>query len=78
MTLNFTLWAFIGVETASVSAGVVENPTRNVPIATLGGVILAGICYVLSSSAIMGMIPNKELIASSAPFADAALSLIHI
>ena len=72
MTLNFTLWAFIGVETASVSAGVVENPTRNVPIATLGGVILAGICYVLSSSAIMGMIPNKDLIASSGPFADAA------
>ncbi|MQT12642.1 arginine/agmatine antiporter [Segnochrobactrum spirostomi] len=71
-TLNFTLWAFIGVETASVSAGVVANPSRNVPIATLGGVILAGICYVLSSSAVMGMIPNKELIASAAPFADAA------
>ncbi len=71
-TLNFTLWAFIGVETASVSAGVVENPRRNVPIATLTGVVLAGICYVLSSSVIMGMIPNKELIASSAPFADAA------
>lgn len=72
MTLNFTLWAFIGVETASVSAGVVKNPTRNVPIATLGGVALAAVCYILSSSAIMGMIPNKDLIASSAPFADAA------
>ncbi|MAA98143.1 MAG: arginine/agmatine antiporter [Stappia sp.] len=70
-TLNFTLWAFIGVETASVSAGVVENPRRNVPIATLGGVILAGICYVLSSTAIMGMIPNAELVTSAAPFADA-------
>lgn len=71
-TLNFTLWAFIGVESASVSAGVVKNPRRNVPIATMAGVILAGICYVLSSSVIMGMIPNKELVSSAAPFADAA------
>jgi arginine:agmatine antiporter len=72
-TLTFTLWAFIGVESASVSAGVVENPSRNVPIATVGGVILAAIAYILSSSVIMGMIPNKELINSSAPFADAAV-----
>lgn len=71
-TLTFTLWAFIGVESASVSAGVVANPSRNVPIATVGGVVLASVAYVLSSSVIMGMIPNKELIASSAPFADAA------
>ncbi|GAB2876099.1 arginine/agmatine antiporter [Microbulbifer echini] len=71
-TLTFTLWAFIGVETASVSAAVVKNPSRNVPIATVGGVLLASVAYVLSSSVIMGMLPNKALIASSAPFADAA------
>ncbi|MCO1334947.1 arginine/agmatine antiporter [Microbulbifer sp. OS29] len=71
-SLTFTLWAFIGVETASVSAAVVKQPTKNVPIATVGGVILASIAYVLSSSVIMGMLPNKDLITSSAPFADAA------
>lgn len=71
-TLNFTLWAFIGVESASVSAAVVKNPRKNVPIATMGGVLLAAVCYILSSSVIMGMIPNKALISSSAPFADAA------
>lgn len=71
-TLNFTLWAFIGVESASVSAGVVKNPRRNVPIATVGGVILAAVSYVLSSSVIMGMIPAKTLAVSAAPFADAA------
>lgn len=71
MTLNFTLWAFIGVESASVSTAVVKDPVRNVPIATVVGVLLAAVCYILSSSAIMGIIPNKELIASSAPFSDA-------
>lgn len=71
MTLNFTLWAFIGVESASVSTAVVKNPARNVPIATVVGVLLAAICYVLSSSAIMGIIPSKELMVSSAPFSQA-------
>ncbi len=71
MTLNFTLWAFIGVESASVSTAVVKNPTKNVPIATVTGVIIAAICYILSSSVIMGIIPNKELISSSAPFSQA-------
>lgn len=71
MTLNFTLWAFIGVESASVSTAVVKNPAKNVPIATVCGVILAALCYVLSSSAIMGIIPSKELISSSAPFSQA-------
>ncbi len=71
MTLNFTLWAFIGVESASVSAAVVKNPARNVPIATVVGVLLAAVCYILSSSAIMGIIPNDALRISAAPFSQA-------
>ena len=71
MTLNFTLWAFIGVESASVSTAVVKNPAKNVPIATVVGVLLAAVCYVLSSSAIMGIIPNTDLVSSSAPFSQA-------
>lgn len=71
MTLNFTLWAFIGVESASVSTAVVKDPVKNVPIATVVGVVLAAVCYILSSSAIMGIVPSSELISSSAPFSEA-------
>lgn len=71
-TLNVTLWSFIGVESASVAAGVVKNPKRNVPIATIGGVLIAAVCYVLSTTAIMGMIPNAALRVSASPFGDAA------
>lgn len=71
-TLSVTLWSFIGVESASVAAAVVENPKRNVPIATLGGVLIAAVCYVLSTTAIMGMIPNADLRVSDSPFGDAA------
>jgi arginine:agmatine antiporter len=70
--LNVTLWSFIGVETASVAAGVVDNPKKNVPIATIGGVLLAAVTYVLSCTAIMGAIPNDVLQKSAAPFADCA------
>ncbi|MFM0321962.1 arginine/agmatine antiporter [Caballeronia glebae] len=70
-TLNVTLWSFIGVETAAVSAGIVENPKKNVPIATVGGVLIAAVSYVLSSTAIMGIIPNHALQISASPFGDA-------
>jgi arginine:agmatine antiporter len=70
-TLNVTLWAFIGVETASVAAGVVKDPKRNVPIATVGGVLIAATCYVLACTAIMGIVPNADLQLSASPFGDA-------
>jgi len=73
---SLTLWAFIGVESASVSAGVVKNPRRNIPLATLLGVILAAIGYICSTTVIMGIIPNSELALSSSPFALVALRII--
>lgn len=46
--------------------------SKNVPIATIGGVLIAAVCYVLSTTAIMGMIPNAALRVSASPFGDAA------
>jgi len=36
-------WAFAGLESASAAAAVVENPRRDIPIATVGGVALAAV-----------------------------------
>ncbi|TCV94543.1 arginine:agmatine antiporter (APA family) [Luteibacter rhizovicinus] len=69
---SLTLWAFIGVESASVSAAVVKDPEKNVAIATIAGVALAAVVYILSSAVIMGMIPNDQLQVADAPFALAA------
>lgn len=66
---SLTLWAFIGVESAAVSAAVVKNPRRNIPLATMLGVLIAAITYILSTSVIMGIIPNGQLADSSSPFA---------
>jgi arginine:agmatine antiporter len=69
---SMALWAYMGIESAAVSAGVIENPSRNVPLATLMGLALAAVVYILSSSVIMGILPNEELRTSHAPFAEAA------
>jgi len=63
------LWAFIGVESASVSGNNVENPKKTIPKATMIGVAFAGIIYVASSQVMLGMFPASDLAASSAPFA---------
>ena len=73
---SIMFWAFMGVECASVAAGVVKDPERNVPRATLLGVLIAALVYVLSTTAIMGIIPNEELRHSTAPFADATMRAI--
>ena len=69
---SMALWAYMGIESATVSAGVIENPSRNVPLATIIGLCIAAVVYVLSSTVIMGMLPNEELRTSPAPFAEAA------
>ena len=62
-------WAFVGLETGAMVAGVVDDPDRNVPRATLGGIAIAGVVYLTSSVLMMGIVPASELAASGAPFA---------
>ena len=69
---SIALWAYMGIESAAVSAGVIENPKRNIPLATMMGLGLSAVVYILSSTVIMGIIPNAELQTSHAPFAEAA------
>jgi amino acid transporter len=62
-------WAFVGLETGAMVARIVRDPDRNVPRATLAGIAVAGVVYIVSSVLVMGIVPAKELAASSAPFA---------
>lgn len=74
-SLSIILWAFLGLESANAAAAVVDRPERNVPIAALGGVALAGIVYIAASVAVMGVIPAAELAKSTAPFAEVVARL---
>jgi APA family basic amino acid/polyamine antiporter len=67
-----TLWSFIGLESATVPAGDVENPTRTIPRATVLGTLAVALIYILGTAAVMGVVPREALANSNAPFADAA------
>jgi len=71
-TAALTLWAFLGLESATVPAGDVERPDWTIPRATVLGTLLAGAVYVLGTVAVMGVIPPATLATSTSPFADAA------
>jgi arginine:agmatine antiporter len=75
-SLVLVFWAFTGLESASVAAAVVEEPERNVPIATMCGVVIAAIVYIAASAAIFGLAPADELAHSNAPFALVAARLL--
>ncbi|ULQ53989.1 amino acid permease [Flavihumibacter fluvii] len=71
-TASLTLFAFLGLESATIPSGHIENPGRTIPRATMIGTIVTIFIYVAGSVSIMGMIPAMELKNSNAPFADAA------
>ena len=71
ITATMTLYAFLGVESATVPAGNVENPEKTIPRATMLGTAITTLIYILSTVVIMGMIPSDMLSKSPAPFADA-------
>ncbi len=77
-TVTSVFFAFLGLECANVAARVIDNPRRNLPIAAVGGVLVAGSIYIAASWAIMGLLPAQKLAVSTAPFADAIVPLIGV
>jgi APA family basic amino acid/polyamine antiporter len=71
-TSALTLWAFLGLESATVPADNVDNPKKTIPRATIFGTAFVAILYLLVSISIYGIMTPAELSASNAPFADAA------
>jgi putrescine:ornithine antiporter len=67
-SISLTLWAFLGMESASQNASAVENPKRDVPLACMFGTLGAAVIYILSTTVIQGIVPNAELAESSGPF----------
>lgn len=67
-----SLWGYLGIESASVSSAQVINPHRNIPLATIIGLVIAAACYLSSTNVMMGILPHDQLVNSTAPFADTA------
>jgi len=67
-----TMFAFLGLESATVPAGDVRDPARTIPRATILGISVAGLLYVLGTVVVLGVVPREQLVHSVAPFNDAA------
>jgi basic amino acid/polyamine antiporter, APA family len=74
-TATLTLFAFLGLECATIPSGQVENPEKTVPRATLYGTLAVTLLYILGTVVIMGVLSPSMLQTSKAPFADAAASM---
>ncbi len=67
-----TLWAYLGMESATVPSGDVINPEKTIPRATILGVGIAAVVYILVTIVCMGVLPADQLGSSAAPVADVA------
>ena len=66
-----TLYAFLGIESATIPAENVENPEKTIPRATMLGTIIVVLVYILSTIVLFGILPVDVLAKSPAPFAEA-------
>ncbi|MBN8211404.1 MAG: amino acid permease [Xanthomonadales bacterium] len=74
-TVALTLWAFLGLEAATIPAGAIQGAERTIPRATLIGTLLAGIATILACTAVLGVLAPEIATTSTAPMADAAKAL---
>ena len=66
------LWAFIGLESATIPSEDVRTPEKTIPLATIAGVLITAAVYILGAIVITGVLPQDELIKSAAPYVDSA------
>ena len=70
--MAIALFSYIGVETVAVAAMKVRNPDRNIPRATVLGTLAVAVVYMLSLTAVFGIVPHSELVSGTAPYSEAA------
>ena len=68
---GIALFSYLGIEVASVVAGRVRDPKRNVTRATMLGTLGCAAVYMLGTLTVMGTVSHKALLTSTAPFSDA-------
>jgi len=70
--ISATTWSFDGMQSATVIAGEVKDPGKNMPVAMISTVFFITILYSLLATSATGLMTVDELRQSSAPIAEAA------
>jgi basic amino acid/polyamine antiporter, APA family len=69
---TLTLWALLGLESATIPASKVRDPGRIIPLATLLGTVITALICVVACTTVLLLVPPKTLASSNAPFAELA------
>jgi APA family basic amino acid/polyamine antiporter len=69
---TLTLWALLGLESATIPADKVANPGRTIPIATLLGTVITALICAIACTTVLLLVPPATLARSNAPFVDLA------
>lgn len=69
---TLTLWALLGLESATIPAGKVRDPGRTIPTATLLGTVLTALICIIACTTVLLLVPPATLARSNAPFVDLA------
>ncbi len=77
--VGLTLYAMLGLESATVPADAVEDPARVIPLATMVGTGLSAVVSIIATCAVVLMLPAASVMASKAPISDfIAVSWGHV
>jgi len=68
--IAIALWAFVGIESATIPAGEIKNPQKNIRKSTIYGTLIAAAVYIIVSIVGMGVLDQSTLAGSNAPLAD--------
>jgi len=60
-------FAYIGFDAVSVAAQEAKHPQKDMPLGILGSLIVCTVFYILVSGVMVGLVPYKEMLGSSAP-----------
>ncbi|SPE35360.1 Amino acid transporter [Burkholderiales bacterium] len=69
---TLTLWALLGLESATIPASKVNDPSRIIPRATLLGTLITALICILACTTVLLLVPPATLASSNAPFVDLA------
>ena len=67
-----TIWAFIGIESATIPSQSIKNPKKTIPRATVIGTLLTAVVYIMGAVAVLGVVGPRGLEGTQAPYAVAA------
>lgn len=73
---TLTLFAYLGIESASITSHKIEKSEANVGRSGLIGFLLTAFIYILCSVVIFGLVNSAKLSQSTAPFADASAAFL--